>query len=118
MKRRDFLQQTGFGLAAVGVSALILRSDARPTPRSLDADQAETTFKEISPAVGFDDKKDLKPTAARHRRLVSEMFFKDDPKQAVHQLFHPSLAVAADKKKINGRDYEAAVFDIVLEGEK
>ena len=55
MKRRDFLQQTGFGLAMTGASALVLRSDARPTPRSLDANEAETLFKEISGA-GLDDK--------------------------------------------------------------
>ena len=47
MKRRDFLQQTSFGLAIVGASGLVLRSDARPTPRSLDADDAETIFNEI-----------------------------------------------------------------------
>lgn len=226
MKRRDFLQQTGLGLAMIGASGLILRSDARPTPRSLDAEDAETLFREVS--VGsFDDKSNLKPTvarelgpfyrtgapfrakltppfepgtvlvvtgrvwsfetkrplanasldlwqvdnqtadysngngdfknrarlltdengsfefetvhpipyapspnfwrsphihliatAAKHKRLVSEMFFKGDAKQDVDQLFHASLAVPAEKKKINGRDYETAVFDIVLEAEK
>ena len=30
-KRRDFLRQTAVGLAAVGVSGLVLRSDAQPT---------------------------------------------------------------------------------------
>jgi protocatechuate 3,4-dioxygenase beta subunit len=61
MKRRTFLQQTGFGLAMVGASGLVLRSDARPTPRSHDADEAETLFKEISGAR-LDD---LKPTVSR-----------------------------------------------------
>ena len=226
MRRRDFLQQTSFGLAALSASGLILRSDARPTPRSLDAEDAEPIFKEISGA-GLDDKKDLKPTvprelgpfyrsgspyrakltppfepgtvlvvtgriwsfetkkplagamldlwqvdnltadysagngdfknrarltadengafefetvhpipyapspnfwrsphihfianAPKHRQLVSEMFFKGDAKQDIDRLFHPSLAVAIEKKKINGKDYEAAVFDIVLEIEK
>lgn len=28
MKRRDFLQQTGLGLAMIGVSGLVLRSDS------------------------------------------------------------------------------------------
>lgn len=32
--------------------------------------------------------------------------------------FGLALAVAVEKKKINGRDYETAVFDIVLEAEK
>ena len=226
MKRRDFLQQTGLGLAMIGASGLVLRSDARPTPRSLDAAHTETLFKEISGA-GFDDKKKLKPTVSRelgpfyrtgspyrakltppfepgtvlvvtgriwsfetkkplanasldlwqvdnqtadysngngdfknrarlvtdetgafefetvhpipyspganfwrsphihfiatapkHRQLVSEMFFKGDAKQDIDQLFHPALAVAVEKKKINGKDYETAVFDIVLEAEK
>lgn len=66
MKRRAFLQQTGFGLAALGVSGLVLRSDAMPTPQSLDASEAETVFKEIS-AAPFDDKnkQELKPTVSR-----------------------------------------------------
>lgn len=226
MKRRDFLQQTGFGLAIIGAPALALRADARPTPRSLDAEEAEALFKEIETAK-VDDKTDLKPTvsrelgpfyrsgapyrakltppfepgtvlvvsgrvwsfetkkplpnvrldlwqvdnqtqdysagggdfknrarlltdengffefetvhpvpyapspnfwrsphihfiatAARHRQLVSEMFFKGDAKQDIDRLFHPSLAVPPEKKKINGRDYETATFDIVLEAEK
>jgi protocatechuate 3,4-dioxygenase beta subunit len=57
-------------------------------------------------------------TAQKHRQLVSEMFFKGDAKQDIDRLFHPSLAVAVEKKKINGKDYETAVFDIVLESEK
>ncbi|HEY8561132.1 MAG TPA: hypothetical protein VIL74_12225 [Pyrinomonadaceae bacterium] len=228
MKRRDFLQRTGFGLGIAGASGLVLRADARPTPRSLDAGEAETLFKEISNA-GLDDqtRNDLKPTVARdlgpfyragapfrakltppfepgavlvvtgrvwsfatkkplagaaldlwqvdnqtadyskgggdfknrarlitnedgafefetvhpipyspsanfwrsphihfiataagHRRLVSEMFFKGDAKQDVDQLFHPALAVPVEKARGNGRDYETAVFDIVLEAEK
>lgn len=222
MKRRDFLQQTGFGLAMIGASGLVLRSDARPTPRSLDAGEAEIIFNEIS-INNLNDKDDLKPTvsrdigpfyrsgapyrakltppfepgtvlvvtgriwsfetkkplggaalnlwqvdnqtadysagngdfknrarivtdesgafefetvhpipynpspnfwrsphihfiaiAAKHRQLVSEMFFKGDTKQDIDRLFHPSLAVVVEKKKINGKDYETAVFDIVL----
>ncbi len=223
MKRRDFLQQTGFGLAMVGASSFILRSDARPTPRSLDAAEAETIFSEVSGA-GLDDLKptvarDIGPfyrsgapyrakltppfepgtvlvvsgrvwsfetkkplpnaaldlwqvdnqtadysagngdfknrtrltadesgafefetvhpipyapgpnfwraphihfiaTAAKHKQLVSEMFFKGDAKQDVDRLFHASLAVPIVKKSINGKEYETAVFDIVLEAEK
>ena len=228
MKRRDFIGQTNFGLAMLGVSGLILRSDARPTPRSLDADDAERLFERISPSENPDDKSDLKPTPARdlgpfyragapyrakltppfepgtvlivggrvwsfatkkplpgvsldlwqvdnqtsdyssgaggdfknrarlltdengfyefetvhpipytpganfwrsphihliagaprHKSLISEMFFKGDAKQDIDRLFHPALAVAVEKKKINGREYETAVFDIVLEAEK
>ena len=226
MKRRAFLQQTGFGLAMIGASGLVLRSDARPTPRSLDASEAETLFKEMS-GVKLDDKTDLKPTvsrdlgpfyrsgapyrakltppfepgtvlvvtgriwsfetkkpvagaaldlwqvdnqtadyskgngdfknrarlvtdesgafefetvhpipynpspdfwrsphihfiatAARHKRLVSEMFFKGDAKQDIDRLFHPSLAVPVQKKTVNGKEYETVLFDIVLEAEK
>jgi len=226
MKRRDFLQQTGFGLAMIGASGLVLRSDARPTPRSLDASDAETLFEEIS-NLRLDDKKDLKPTVSRdlgpfyrtgapyrakltppfepgavlvvtgriwsfetkkpiagaaldlwqvdnqtadyskgggdfknrarlvtdetgafefetvhpipynpspdfwrsphihfiataagHKRLVSEMFFKGDAKQDVDQLFHPALAVPVQKKTVNAKDYETVVFDIVLEAAK
>ncbi len=61
MKRRAFLQQAGFGLGVIGASGLVLHSDARPTPRSPDASEAETLFEEISGA-GADD---LKPTVAR-----------------------------------------------------
>ena len=226
MKRRDFLQQTGFGLGVVGAAGLVLRSDARPTPRSPDADEAETLFNEIT-GVERDDKTDLKPTAARdlgpfyragapfrakltppfepgavlvvtgrvwsfetkkpianaaldlwqvdnqtadyskgggdfknrarlmtdeggafefetvhpipyspganfwrsphihfiataaaHKRLVSEMFFKGDAKQDVDQLFHPALAAPVRKKTVNGKEYETIIFDIVLEKEK
>ena len=227
MKRRDFLQQSSLGLAMLGVSGLILRSDARPTPRSLDADEAEATFSSIQPSFDDKNKVDLKPTvagdlgpfyrtgapfrakltppfepgtvlvvtgriwsfetkkplpnatldlwqvdnqtrdysagggdfknrarlfadengyfefetvhpvpyspsanfwrsphihfiaqAAGHKRLVSEMFFKGDGKQDVDPLFHAALAVAAEKKSVNGKEYEAAIFDIVLETER
>ena len=226
MKRRVFLQQTGFGLAMIGASGLVLRSDARPTPRSHDAAEAEMLFKEVS-GVELDDKTDLKPTVSRelgpfyrsgspyrakltppfepgtvlvvtgriwsfetkkpvagaaldlwqvdnqtadysagngdfknrarlvtdesgafefetvhpipytpgpnfwrsphihfiataagHKRLVSEMFFKGDAKQDIDQLFHPALAVPVVKKSINTKDYETAIFDIVLEAAK
>jgi catechol 1,2-dioxygenase len=223
MKRRDFIQQTGFGLAMIGVSGLILPADARPTPQSLNAADAETIFNEISSA-SLDD---LKPTVSRelgpfyrtgapyrakltppfepgtvlvvtgrvwsfetkkplpnvtldlwqvdnqtanysagngdfknrarlvadesgafefetvhpipympgpnfwrsphihfianapkHRQLVSEMFFKGDPKQDVDQLFHPSLVAPIYKKTVNNKEFESVIFDIVLEAEK
>jgi catechol 1,2-dioxygenase len=227
MKRRAFLRETGFGLAVAGAAGLVLRSDARPTLRSLDAEEAESIFKEVSGGGSRSDKNDLKPTvarelgpfyrsgspfrakltppfepgtvlvvtgrvwsfetkkplagaaldlwqvdnqtadysagngdfknrarlvtdetgafefetvhpipyspgpnfwrsphihliatAAKHKTLVSEMFFKGDAKQDVDRLFHPSLAVPVVKRSINGKDYETAVFDIVLEAEK
>lgn len=228
MKRRDFIRQSGLGLAAIGVSGLVLRADAHPTPRSLDADESEILFQsqqsfisdnpiqeELKPTVArdigpfyrtgapyrakmtppfepgtvlivtgrvwsFETKKPLPGaqldlwqvdnqtstyssgkgdfknrtrlvadengafefetihpipylggpnfwrsphvhvivTAPKHRQLISEMFFKGDPKQDVDALFHPALSVPVVKKNINGRDYETAVFDIVLEIEK
>lgn len=220
MQRRSFL-----GLAAVGTASLILRSDARPTPRSHDAAIAEEMFSawlpddtrigELKPTVSrdlgpfyrsgapyrakmtppfepgtvllvtgrvwsFATKKpihgasldlwqvdnqtkdysngngDFKnrarlitdekgayefetvhpvpynpspnfwrsphihfiANAAGHKRLVSELFFKGDEKQDIDTLFHPSLAMAAVEKSVNGQKYEYVVFDIVLEGEK
>ena len=65
MKRREFIQQSGLGLALAGASALVLRSDAMPTPRSPDADEAETLFQETLGAYRPDDKSDLKPTVSR-----------------------------------------------------
>lgn len=223
--RRGFIRNAGFGLAAVGASGLILRSDALPTPRSHDADTAEEMFESIL----VDDKKisDLKPTVARelgpfyrtgapyrakltppfepgtvlvvtgrvwsfatkkplanttldlwqvdnqtkdysnsngdfknrarlvtdengayefetvhpvpynpgpnfwrsphihfiataagHKQLVSELFFKGDEKQDVDTLFHASLAMPVVAKSANGQKYESVVFDIVLEVEK
>lgn len=223
MKRRDFLQKSSFGLAMLGVSGLVLRSDAKPTPQSLDAHEAEETFSsfKVSDEIA---QKDLKPTVARgagpfykggspfrgkitppfavgiimivtgrvwsfetkkplantlldlwqvdnetekysmenndfsnrtrlmtneegfyefetvhpvpymhrpdfwrsphihliataegYKRLTSEMFFKDDPKQDIDLLFHPSLAVPIKKQKMKDKDFETVVFDIVLE---
>ncbi|MGD9589104.1 MAG: hypothetical protein AB7Q37_01430 [Pyrinomonadaceae bacterium] len=213
MERRNFL-----GLATVGVSGLVLRSDAAPTPRSHDADDAEslhsllsgddlkpTVSRELGPFYrsgapyrakltppfepgtilvvtgriwSFTTKKpiagasldlwqvdnqtkdysngngDFKnrarmltdetggyefetvhpvpyspgpdfwrsphihfiAAAAGHRRLVSELFFKGDEKQDIDSLFHPSLAMSVEKRKLNGQEYEHVVFDIVLEG--
>lgn len=49
--------------------------------------------------------------------LVS-CFFTGDPKQDIDRLFHQSLAVPVVKKRVNGKEYETAVFDIVLETDK
>ena len=65
MKRREFIQQSGFGLAVIGASGLVLHSDARPTPRSPDADVAETMFHHHTEPGMADDKAVLKPTLSR-----------------------------------------------------
>lgn len=225
MKRRDFLQQSGLGLAAMGITGCVLRSDAMPTrgtadaadhesllerfpaPPPGDADLKLTVSRQLGPFYrsgspyrakltppfepgpvlvvtgrvwSFETKKPLPnvlldlwqvdsqtatysngsgdfknrarlltdengayefetvhpvpyspgpnfwrsphvhfiATVPGHRRLVSEMFFVGDPKQDIDSLFHPSLSVPAAKKSINGKEYESAVFDIVLEAEK
>jgi len=56
--------------------------------------------------------------AASHKRLVSELFFKGDEKQDVDTLFHSSLAMAIEKRRVNGQSFEQVVFDIVLETER
>lgn len=64
-KRRRFLRQTGWGLAAAGVGGLVLRADATPTPRIAHAEEAgralfqTSAAKEMIAAQG-----ELKKTAA------------------------------------------------------
>jgi protocatechuate 3,4-dioxygenase beta subunit len=53
--------------------------------------------------------------APGYRRLTTEIYFPGDPHQATDSLFHPSRLAAVEKKTSNGRDYEAATFDLVLE---
>ncbi|HEX6278982.1 MAG TPA: hypothetical protein VFZ49_03105 [Pyrinomonadaceae bacterium] len=213
MERRNFL-----GLAAAGVSGLVLRSDAMPTPRSHDAELAEsmhagtddlklTVSRELGPFYrsgapyrakltppfepgtvlivtgriwSYGTKKPIASasldlwqvdnqtkdysngngdfknrarlltdeqgayefetvhpvpyspgvnfwrsphihfiaTAPGHKRLVSELFFKGDEKQDIDTLFHASLAMPVEKRRVNGQPYESVVFDIVLEAEK
>jgi protocatechuate 3,4-dioxygenase beta subunit len=215
MERRDFL-----GLAAAGVSGLVLSSDAMPTPRSHDAEDAErlhamlgaddlkpTVSRELGPFYrsgapyrakltppfepgtvlvvtgrvwSFATKKPLAGAsldlwqvdnqtkdysngngdfknrarlitdengayefesvhpvpyspgpnfwrsphihfiaqAAGHKRLVSELFFKGDEKQDIDTLFHASLAMPVERRRVNGQAYEHVIFDIVLEAEK
>ena len=52
-----------------------------------------------------------------YKQLVTEIHFQDDPRRKTDQMFRPELAVAAERREANGRHYEAAVFDIVLERE-
>jgi catechol 1,2-dioxygenase len=57
-------------------------------------------------------------TAASHKRLVSELFFKGDEKQDIDQLFHSSLAMPVQSRAVKGQRFETVVFDIVLEADK
>jgi hypothetical protein len=47
--RRSFLQQSTFGLAAVGVSGLVLRCDAQPT-QQVSRDTADRILIQMGPA--------------------------------------------------------------------
>ena len=55
--------------------------------------------------------------APNYKRLVSEMFFHGDPRQEADPMFHASLAVPVERREVNGKMVEFAVFDIVLEAE-
>jgi hypothetical protein len=55
--RRKFLQQTGIGLATIGVSGLVLRSDALPT-QDVSRDQSERVL------VQMGARKDIAPSPA------------------------------------------------------
>jgi protocatechuate 3,4-dioxygenase beta subunit len=48
-KRREFLQQSGLGLAAVGVAGLVLRADALPTPAAGADDEAGRVLIQLGP---------------------------------------------------------------------
>jgi catechol 1,2-dioxygenase len=50
-----------------------------------------------------------------YKPLVTEIHFRDDPKQKIDQMFNPALAVSAEKRVVNGHKIEFATFDIVLE---
>lgn len=49
-----------------------------------------------------------------YKRIVSEMFFKGDPKQDADPMFHSELAVPIEKRERGENKYETATFDIVL----
>ena len=63
MKRRDFLQ-TGFGLAAIGITGCVLRSDATPTRPAADAGHSEMV-PETLPAICRGNDPELKLTTPR-----------------------------------------------------
>jgi protocatechuate 3,4-dioxygenase beta subunit len=52
-----------------------------------------------------------------YKPLVTEIHFKDDPKQKTDQMYRPENAIAVEKRVLNGVTFETAVFDIVLERE-
>src|SRR5215470_16012500 len=61
--RRTFLQQTGIGLATVGVSGLLLRSDAQPT-QEISRDQSERILIQMGPLKRDSAPSDLKKVTA------------------------------------------------------
>lgn len=66
MNRRSFVKNAAIGLAAAGTGGLLLRSDALPTLRSADADDAERLFESFRPeSVPSPLPSDLKPTTPR-----------------------------------------------------
>ncbi len=56
-------------------------------------------------------------TSGGYRTLVTQVFFEGDPKHEEDRLFDASLMVPIAKKTGDGGEYEAAVFDLVLERE-
>jgi catechol 1,2-dioxygenase len=63
-KRREFLQQTGMGLAAVGAAGLVLRADALPTRAASGTDEeaGRILIQMGPPATGLTTKVELKKT--------------------------------------------------------
>ncbi len=227
-ERRKFLQHTSLGLAAAGVGGLILRTDARPTPASVNEEgagrvliqmgappkevlAAKSELKKVPPMSfgpaykpgapfraklcppfepgtpfvmtgrvwAFDTKRPLpgvvldfwhvdhegkysagdgdfknrgrlvssesgfyefesirpvpyqpNPSDGKfwrcahfhllavcpgYKPVVTEIHFKDDPKQKMDQMYNPELAIAVEKRIINAKSLEVGVFDIVLE---
>jgi catechol 1,2-dioxygenase len=52
-----------------------------------------------------------------YKTLVTEIHFRDDPKQKVDGMYRAELAVQPERRTAAGQPYEQAVFDIVLEPE-
>ena len=55
--------------------------------------------------------------APAHQTLVTQLYFKDDPRNEPDSLFKPSLAIDVEKVKTEHGEYESGVFDIVLKPE-
>src|SRR3712207_6353339 len=49
-ERREFLQRSGWGLAAAGVAGLVLRADALPTPSAGADEEAGRVLIQLGPA--------------------------------------------------------------------
>jgi catechol 1,2-dioxygenase len=66
--RRAFLQQAGVGLAVIGVSGLVLRSDAVPT-QEVKRDQSDRVLIQMGPAP-----KDAAPVKAELRKVTPQPY--------------------------------------------
>jgi protocatechuate 3,4-dioxygenase beta subunit len=66
--RRAFLQQAGMGLAAIGVSGMVLRSDAVPT-QEVNRDQSDRVLIQMGPAP-----KDAPPVKAQLRKITPQPY--------------------------------------------
>ncbi|MCA9428684.1 MAG: twin-arginine translocation pathway signal protein [Candidatus Omnitrophica bacterium] len=55
--------------------------------------------------------------APGHQTLITQLYFKGDPRNEPDSLFKPSLAIDVAKVKTANGEYEAGVFDIVLKAE-
>jgi hypothetical protein len=134
--RRSFLKHTAIGLAAAGVSGLVLRSDAHPT-QQVSRDSADRVLVQLgSTTQDIAAKPDLKrvtpqpygpfyrtgapfrgklslPSEPGYQPLVTEIHFVGDPKKC-DPMYRIENAIAVETHKT----FESGVFDIVLEREK
>jgi len=55
--------------------------------------------------------------APGHQTLVTQLYFKGDPRNETDSLFKPSLAIDIEKVKTDRGEYETGVFHIVLKPE-
>jgi len=52
-----------------------------------------------------------------YRRLITQLFFRDDPYEDTDPFFKASLVIQLSKGQFNGKPIETGVFDIVLSSE-
>jgi hypothetical protein len=140
-KRRKFLQQGAAGLAAAGVSGLVLRSDAQPT-REISRDGADQILIQMGAAPQeVPTKSDLKKVTPQpygpfyrtgapdfwrcahfhllavcpgYQPLVTEIHFQGDPKRN-DPMYRIENAIAVEERNVNGKTFQTGAFDIVLE---
>jgi hypothetical protein len=98
--RRSFLQRGAIGLAAVGASGLLLRSDAQPT-QEVSRDSADRVLIQMGPAP-----KEAAAPKAELRKVTPQPY---------GPLYRVENAIAAEQIKVNGASFETGVFDVVLE---